>query len=310
MRLYVLALLIASFAPVALAGGRASVALKRDELGYLLADVTLNDGTETRGVVDTAATFAMIDAATASLAGVAPPRMDPAQIDVLGLNGPRTYPVIRIDRLAIGSVEFRDMPAAYNGTEAMPGARAIMPASAFEGDVADFDFPKNRLTFYNGRPDGPPGGLPGRSRLTVKGGLMFATVSINGVKGTALIDTGAPLSFVNSAFAEAAGLQTNSERSVSLEGATGGDTSVRVGYAKQFVVSGHVTTRLNFLVTDPPLFAHLDLADAPAMVLGLDLLSVFRVQIDRRRGFLILSVDDDKGGMTVDTRPRASRIAE
>jgi predicted aspartyl protease len=298
------------FALPALAGGRENLTLKRDELGYLLADVTLNDDTETRGVVDTAATFAMIDAAAAGLAGVKAPSATAARIDVLGLNGPRTYPVIRLDSVRIGTAEFRGVAAAYNGTDAMPGARAVLPALAFEGDVADFNFPKGRVSFYKGKPDAPDGGYSGNTRLEVKDGLMFASVSINGVKGTALIDTGAPLSFINPAFAEAAGIDAKTERSVSLEGATGGASSVRIAYTKQFAVADYAMARMKLLVSDPPLFAHLGLDEAPAMVLGLDILASFRVQIDRRRSKLILSQPDREGGMSIRTNPRGSRIPE
>jgi predicted aspartyl protease len=310
MRLIIVLALFLVAALPALAGGRENLKLKRDELGYLLADVRLNDRSETSGVVDTAATFAMIDAAAAGLAGVASPDARSPQIDVLGLNGSRTYPVIRLDRVHIGSVEFRDMPAAYNGRDAMPGARAVLPASAFEGDVADFNFPEDRVSFYAGRPDKPAGGYAGRTLLKIKDGLMFATVSINGVKGTALIDTGAPLSFINPAFASAAGLTLQADRRVGLEGATGGTASVHVASAKQFVVSEYALSRLDFLVSDPPLFAHLGLDHTPAMVLGLDLLASFRVQIDRRRQKLILSQPGREGGISVRTNPRNSRIPE
>jgi hypothetical protein len=41
----------------------------------------------------------------------------------------------------------------------------------------------------------------------------------------------------------------------------------------------------------------LGMADEPAMVLGLDYLSIFRVQLDRRRGYLVLGIAGSRSGM-------------
>ena len=89
------------------------------------------------------------------------------------------------------------------------------------GDVLDFDFPAGRFSVYEGRAKGA-GGSSGKGALTIEGGLMYAEVSINGVKGRALIDTGSPISIMNTEMARAAKAQRDDEKTQLLQGATGG----------------------------------------------------------------------------------------
>lgn len=62
------------------------------------------------------------------------------------------------------------------------------------------------------------------------------------------------------------------------------------------------------VVADPAMFDNLGLRDEPAMLLGLDLLSLFRVQIDRRRGYIFLTSRDDGLEMAINFDARGSRI--
>ena len=65
---------------------RQSIPFNLDIHGNIVVPLTLNDNTAAIGVIDTAATYAMIGMATAKRAGVEPPNA--AMINVLGLEGP------------------------------------------------------------------------------------------------------------------------------------------------------------------------------------------------------------------------------
>jgi hypothetical protein len=132
---------------------------------------------------------------------------------------------------------------------------------------------------------------------------------MNGVTGLALIDTGSSISYVNSRFADDAGAKPNIEKTQILQGVSGKGIPVRVATARKFTLGAHRVSGPDLIVADPPLFAHLGLAEEPAMVLGLDYLSIFRVQLDRRRGYLVLGIGGgDNASRSIQMNARGTRI--
>jgi hypothetical protein len=104
-------------------------------------------------------------------------------------------------------------------------------------------------------------------------------------------------------------MTANVEKTQILQGATGGDQSLRVSSARLFALGDYRVARVDVLVSDPPLFEYLGMHEEPAMVLGLDLLSSFRMQIDRRRQRIILSLPDDgQNTKTLNLNARDTRI--
>ena len=259
---------------------------------HMMVDVSVNDRAAT-AVIDTAATFPMIDGRTARIAGISPPGENPTMVNVLGITGAEIYPVVRLDSLMVGNVLKTDLPVALNAHLDVPGAHNILPASAFEGDVLDFDFQNQRVMIYNGRPDRSAYLVPSVQKIDEVDGLFFVEVRINGRKGRALIDTGSSVTYINSSFADVSRTKANVEKTEALQGATGGDVALRVATARVMTIGEFRVEKVDILVTDPPMFEYLGIGEEPAMVLGLDLLSTFRMQIDRRRHRLILSLPDN-----------------
>jgi predicted aspartyl protease len=306
--LCLLALLVA--APPASAAERHTIAIEVNETGAMQVGIAINGAVTVNGVIDTAATYPMIDAASAARAGV--PALSPSapMIGVLGLDGPATYPVIRLASLRAGTVRLGATDCALNTQQLLPGAKFVLPANALVGDVLDFDFPHGRFSVYDGRPDRTPAMLPGRAAITAVDGLWFVDVEINGTSGRALIDTGSPHSFINTRFANAAAVDPNPEKTRLLVGITPGATPLKVATTRAIRVSRHTVSGLDMIVADPELFTHLGLADTPSMVLGLDFLSAFRVQIDRKRSLLLLTAPRRKRGLEIRLNPPNSRIPE
>lgn len=266
-----------------------------DVYGNIVVALTVNGATSATGVIDTAATYAMIGQATATRAGVAPP--DSARINVLGLEGPQTYPIVYLDSIAAGNCRFTDLAAALNQRMNVPGVKNVVPLTILEGDVVDFDFIERRVLVYDGRPDTSTTLTSSRMPMHNIRGLWFAEVKLNGIKGLALIDTGSSISYINSRFATDAGVKPNLEKTRLLQGIAGDGVAMRVATARKFHLGKHKVTGPDLLVADPPLFEHLGMADEPAMVLGLDYLSIFRVQLDRRRNHLVLGLQSRNNGM-------------
>ena len=287
--------------------GRLTFPLELNEAGYFITPIRVNGAAELPAIIDTAATIAMIESRAAARSGLTAPPPEEAKVQVFGLLGERTFPLVNLGSVSSESVRIFDVRTAYNDREQMPGGPLVIPAVAFGGDVLDFDFPAGRFSVYDGRPKGDASGT-GRGPLRIEGGLLFADITINGVKGKALIDTGSPFSFINSKMAQVAKTQRDEEKSTLLQGATGGQMVVSVAAVKRFSMARFSVRRINMVVADPAMFDDLGLRDEPAMLLGLDLLSLFRVQIDRRRGYIFLTSRDDGLEMAVNFNARGSRI--
>lgn len=287
--------------------GRLSFPLELNEEGYFITPFRVNGAPELPAIIDTAATIAMIESKAAERAGIKTPSPDQSKVQVFGLLGERKFSLVNIANISSDSVRLFDVRTAYNDHEEMPGGPLVIPAMSFGGDVLDFDFPAQRFSVYDGRPRGDAGGF-GRGPLTFEGGLMFAEITINGVKGKALIDTGSPFSFINSKMAQVAKTQRDDEKSTLLQGATGGRLAVSVASVKRFSVARFNVRKINMVVADPAMFDDLGLRDEPAMLLGLDLLSLFRVQIDQRRGYIFLTAREEGPNMAINFNARGSRI--
>jgi len=305
-----LAAALTLLAAPALAAERLIVPFRINEFEHMVVDVEINGQARTTAVLDTAATLPMLDSRTVRTSGVAVPDRETRKVEVLGLNGIRTYPVVDVETITMGNLNLRTLTAAYNEDLDVPGAASnVLPSDAFPGDVLEFNFEKGHIAVYDGKPDRAPSGVADSIRYDNRDGLIFVSVRINGEPGTALIDTGSNISYVNSAFARSAKMRANSELTQRLQGATGGNEDVRVASARKLTIGDFYFSNIELLVADPFLFEGLGLADQPAIVLGLDYLALFNVQFDRRREQMVLTLPGARvNGLTLDLDTRASRI--
>lgn len=296
-------------APAAGAAERVVIPFEMNRSDHMIVELEFNGRTVTTGVVDTAATFAMVDADAALNSGVAAPDGANRTINILGVNGSQDYPVVLLDTVVAGNLRLQAVDAAYNTAPGVPGSAAnVMPASAFPGDVLEFDFEAGTISAYDGKPDTVRTHFADSVTYTVEGGLIFIEVRINGKPGRALIDTGSSLSYVNSAFARAASMSRNEALTHLLLGATGDSETAWIGSVRKVRLADFYVKGPNLLVSDPVLLDELRLSGQPIMVLGLDYLSKFRLQFDRRRQRLILGMPGDRAGVTLDLSADATRL--
>jgi predicted aspartyl protease len=129
------------------------------------------------------------------------------------------------------------------------------------------------------------------SRLPVTwiNGLPFIDVEVNGRKGKALVDTGASNTFINSAFAKKAARSAKDYSQIEVISSTGIVTPLRVLSSRRFTVGDFKVTRFDVIVLDPAFLASCGLQDEPVMVMGLDILRQFRMQLDRESHEIRLS---------------------
>lgn len=257
-----------------------TVSIESNVNNWPVAAVTIN-GTPTEALLDTGATIPLIN--HDYIPGEARPDWTSMQTRVLGIGGQRIYRVTTLTQLSVGREVWKDVRAAVNTESRFPVDQNILPISLFGSDIVDFDFANSEIHFYEGRPKR----LRGMSRATIayqeEDGLIYIPIEINGISGLALIDTGADRTFVNEAYSDLAESIPMVLDDQEMKGAdltrkvAEMHTFRRLKFGKTAVRKFHVPV----LRTD--LFKELGFGDGPMMVMGMDLLHHFRIQIDRRQ---------------------------
>jgi hypothetical protein len=109
--LSVLALL--GFFP-ALASERLVIPFEVNEYDHMVVRLEVNGNDRATGIIDTAATFPMINRRTARLAQLPELEDNVPMISVLGLTGEEIYPVVELETLLVGNVAKKDLQVALN----------------------------------------------------------------------------------------------------------------------------------------------------------------------------------------------------
>ena len=126
--------------------------------------------------------------------------------------------------------------------------------------------------------------------------LMVLNALVRGQPVQAIVDTGAQVTLINPALAQAAGARPFQTRAASSGTMLVQSPTGRAALAQAMVVSAvHfdelVLDRLAVLMGDFHIFRLLGLENTPAMLMGVDVLGVFeRVVIDLKRGEIIMDV--------------------
>ncbi|MEZ5945890.1 MAG: aspartyl protease family protein [Hyphomonas sp.] len=267
------------------ANEREVILFEINQLNHMIVPIELNGQAAAEGVIDTAATYPMIDRRTALAAGIPEPGDNAPQISVVGTLGVKEYSVVDIGAVKVGNVVLGSTRAAYNPTMKVEGAASnVLPLNLLGRDVVDFDFRNRKVFLYEGRPERIGGTASVTMKYVEENGLIFIPVRVNREKAFALLDTGSNVTYINPRLAEAARAKTNPEKTKILQGATGGyGALLEITTVRRCAIGGYEFKRADVLVSDPPLFELLGLAEEPAMVVGMDFLSEFRMQIDQSR---------------------------
>ncbi|MEL6691999.1 MAG: retroviral-like aspartic protease family protein [Pseudomonadota bacterium] len=248
-------------------------------LGPIL-EVQIN-GVAATALLDTGATVALID--DQYLAPLSAPAQLTQRARILGLGGTREYPVASLPNLSVGDRSWRDVRVAVNTSHDFPVEHSILPVSLFQTAIIDFEFSKSRVHLYDGRPkrvrDAPKSTL----RYTETERLIFIPIKINGAKGLALIDTGAERSFVNPAYARRAKAIPDEYDQEQMQGSDLSTKTAHLYTFRKLEVGNFEIPKSRIPVLRTDLFEELGYADTPMMVMGMDFLKHFRVQLDRKR---------------------------
>jgi predicted aspartyl protease len=155
--------------------------------------------------------------------------------------------------------------------------------------IAIFDFPCGTVQVLAKPFDMrklPGGDMPSvRAGLVKVGTQLTLPVTVNGVKGLAVLDTGSRDTRINARFAAAAHIDTSSadfKDADPLYGANSKAMSSRKGPLGTIAFAGVEVQGVQGRVVDLPVFETFGMADAPAMMLGADVMSGFKLIYDHQ----------------------------
>lgn len=294
------------FMPNAYATEQSTLSFEPDVRKRPVMSININ-GSETTALLDTGATIGLIDDDfLPSLQATALP--DPNTL-VLGIGGQRVYPVAALPNLTVGPTTWNEVRVAVNTENHFPIDHNILPISLFDSAIVDFEFRQSRVHFYDGRPRRVRGAQKSTVHYLDHDRLIYIPITINGIRGQALIDTGADVSFVNRAFASRSKAVRDMGEEEEMQGADLRRNIAPIYAFRNLRFGDNRVAKFTIPVLETELFSELGYSDAPLMIMGMDLLSHFRLQVDRDRK-RITFVHDRKTSRRREERPQISRMNE
>ncbi|MEM7330108.1 MAG: aspartyl protease family protein [Pseudomonadota bacterium] len=267
---------------------RETLMLMANDREWPITTIQIN-GQVTPALLDTGATIALIDD---DLLAYQPSETDAFETRVLGIGGQRLFPVTHVSSLSAGARSWYGLRVAVNTKDEFPVQQNVLPTSLFGASIIDFDFPNDRVELYDGYPKFVHGSHRSAISYIQHEGLIFIPIRINGVRGKALLDTGASVSFVNTRFADQARGVPRVEEEQDIQGSDLERNRVRIYNFRKLRFGDNQLARFSLPVFETDLFATLGFEDEPMMVMGMDILKHFRVQLDQKRQRVVMLRDE------------------
>ncbi len=259
--------------------------------------VFINDQGPFRFAVDTAASASVVASDLVERIGIAPA----GQLDMHTVIGLERVPAVRARTLSSGSLSVGEARMAVGSRPGLIGLDGLLGLDLLAEQRLIMRFRgQGRSSINRSRPD--PDQFLGVVRPRVRfqppqgGGanLMVVNALVRGQAVQAVVDTGAQVSLINPALAEAAGARPFQSRNASTANALVQSPTGRAAQAEAMIVSAvhfDELARRAGLMGDFHIFRLLGLENPPAMLMGVDVLGVFeRVVIDLKRGEIIMDV--------------------
>ncbi|HEX7751485.1 MAG TPA: retroviral-like aspartic protease family protein [Novosphingobium sp.] len=201
---------------------------------------------------------------------------------IVGMGGTATVETALITEIGLGARALPDISVPLLRREHI-GADGIVGLDSLQNQRVLLDFGRNMLEIGDARGLGGDRGY--EIVVTARrhaGQLIMADATIDGVRTSVVIDTGAGTSIGNRALQQAL-RQRDLPTKATLVSVTGHEVIADLGVARVLKIQDVGITNLVIAFTDAPPFERLGLARRPALLLGMRELRLFgRVAIDFR----------------------------
>ncbi|BCA62933.1 hypothetical protein HMP09_2167 [Sphingomonas sp. HMP9] len=233
-------------------------------------------------VVDTGAQRTVIARELAATLGLAPGRT----VRVTGMTGSEQVPTVVIPSLKVGVIGSAPIEAPAISAIYL-GARGLLGIDTLQAHAVGIDFDTNTMTVTPSRKR-RTSDRPAADEIVIRARSLFGQLVVtdaycNGVRIRVILDTGTSVSMGNAALRRKVMRKMVRSQPVSLTGVTG-ETVVADYTTIDRVTIGSLTISdlpIAFTAVDAPPFRLFGLADRPAVLLGMDVLQLFRrVDID------------------------------
>jgi len=233
-------------------------------------------------VVDTGAQRTVISRELAATLGLAPGRI----VRVTGMTGSDSIATVVIPSLKVSVIGSAPIEAPAISAITL-GARGLLGIDTLQAHAVGIDFDTNTMTVTPSRKRqtrdrAAPDEIVIRAR-SLFGQLVVTDAYCNGVRIRVILDTGTSVSMGNAALRRKVMRKPVRSQPVSLTGVTG-ETVVADYTTIDRVMIGSLTLGdlpIAFTAVDAPPFRMFGLAERPAVLLGMDVLQLFRrVDID------------------------------
>ena len=227
-----------------------------------------------RFVVDSGADRTVIGERLAAALGLPAGR----PVTLHGMAGASRRETVLIDSIRIGSSSVDDLAAPVL-PEAHLGARGLLGIDALRGQRLMLDFERDAITIEDARR--PAKANADEIVVTARrrgGQLILTQARAGGVGIRAVVDTGSQLTIGNLALRDALFRRRKPPETtpVTLVSVTGETLVLPYAIVPEMRIGGIVMRDVPVAFADLPPFALFGLADAPAMMLGTDLMGAFR----------------------------------
>jgi predicted aspartyl protease len=210
--------------------------------------------------------------------------------ELIGQTGSSQAPTYKLKSVTMDGRSLRDIAADGLPNRRDKGKQAgILGNDMMDGAIAIFDFPCGTVQLLP-KPVDMRKLLGGdihavRAGLVKNGTELTLPVTLNGVRGLAVLDTGSRDTRINSKFAAAAHIDTSSadfKDADLIYGVSSKAMSSRKGPIGTIGFAGVEVKAVQGRVMDLFSFQTFGMADAPAMTLGADVMSGFRLVYDHQ----------------------------
>jgi predicted aspartyl protease len=257
-----------------------TIAYAPDPANRMTVEVNIDGQGPYRFVVDTGAERTVISRELAQSLGLHPG----GGISLASVSQVTRVPSVMIPELEIGR---RTLPTIHAPALAQRnlGAQGMLGVDSLRSQRVIFDFANRELTLSASHIEddrAPPGEIVVRGRTRL-GRMVLTNASIDGQRVTVIVDTGSQVTIGNSALRRrlARGNRMGETRHLSLTGVTGDQVIAEYVVVNRLRMGGVHMQDPPIAFADVELFRHLNVANRPAILLGMDALRLFdRVSID------------------------------
>jgi predicted aspartyl protease len=220
---------------------------------------------------------------------------------VIGMASRREVDLVDVGRIEFGSSSYSDFAAPVLARENV-GADGIIGLDALQDFRVLIDFRKHTIALEDASLKARSGGyeivVRARSRL---GQLLITDATVEGVRATVIIDTGAQASLGNLALRER--IRAKRAQEVITTDVNGVDIVGQLAFVRTLTIEGLSLSDVPLTFADTPAFEALGLQDQPVLSIGMQHLALFdRVAIDFARQRIMFDVPADVARALRDAR--------